>query len=93
MKHQRGFTLIELVVVIIVLAVLSAIALPKFINLGVDDSWVDYAGFKATLVDSSHTRFSLDAAPDPLNCSVTYEDTFNRGQALGMELVQTTTGC
>jgi len=34
--HQRGFTLIELVIVIIVLGVLSATALPKFLNLADD---------------------------------------------------------
>jgi len=34
--HQGGFTLIELVIVIIVLGVLSATALPKFLNLADD---------------------------------------------------------
>ena len=33
-NRQAGFTLIELVVVIIILSVLAAIALPRFINLG-----------------------------------------------------------
>lgn len=36
MRNERGFTLIELVIVIIILGIMAALAIPKFFNISVD---------------------------------------------------------
>ncbi|GIC75283.1 type II secretion system protein [Moritella sp. F3] len=45
MKSSKGFTLIELVIVIIVLGILSATAIPKFINIHSDARKAALDGF------------------------------------------------
>lgn len=49
MKRQSGFTLIELVVVIIVLGILAVTAAPKFINLQNDARKATLDGMKASI--------------------------------------------
>lgn len=82
LKKQKGFTLIELVMVIVILAVLSAVAIPTFVNLSSEaNSAAELgvvggvrAGLTTYFVDSSRGNRSfyisaLDSATSGAACS------------------------
>lgn len=56
--NNKGFTLIELVIVIIVLGILSATAVPKFINLQNDAKTSVLQGTKAAMMSSMNIAHS-----------------------------------
>ena len=59
MKKAHGFTIIELVVVITILGILAAIAVPKFIDIQSDARKAAAAGVAGALASGSATNYSL----------------------------------
>ncbi|MCU8039400.1 type II secretion system protein [Shewanella oncorhynchi] len=61
MKRQQGFTLIELVVVIIILGILAVTAAPKFINLQGDARASTLQGLKGAIQGANSLVYSKAA--------------------------------
>jgi len=62
-RAQAGFTMIELIVVIVILGVLAATALPKFFDLGVD---ARAAALQGVVGASLQAEVSLGVTPEDL---------------------------
>jgi MSHA pilin protein MshA len=57
-QNQRGFTLIELVMVIVILGVLAAVALPKFVNLKGDAQAAALQGVVGGIASASSVNYA-----------------------------------
>ena len=71
-QAQRGFTLIELVMVIVILGVLAAVAIPKFVDLKSDAQQAAMTGVAGAAASASAINYGgcaiATAASQPNKC-------------------------
>ena len=60
--RQTGFTLIELVMVIVLIGVLAAVAIPKFVDLGSDARAAALAGVAGGLSSAAAINYAARKA-------------------------------
>jgi len=61
-RPQGGFTLIELVMVMVIIAILSAVAIPKFIDMSDDAKLASLNGIAGALSSASATNYAARKA-------------------------------
>jgi MSHA pilin protein MshA len=66
---QKGFTLIELIITIVIIGVLAAVAIPKFLDLSNDAEKGVAAGVAAALASGTSVNYGRSKVPNPAICT------------------------
>jgi len=70
-NRQTGFTLIELIMVIVILGVLAAVAIPKFTNLSADANAAAVQSVAGALAAGAATNYAVRSAKPTNGVAVT----------------------
>ena len=69
-QSQRGFTLIELTMVIVILGILAAVAIPKFVDLSGNAATAATQGVAGALASAAATNYAVRSVSSTYGVSV-----------------------
>jgi MSHA pilin protein MshA len=84
MRNQKGFTLIELVVVIAILGILAAFALPRFVNLTTQARAAVVGGLEGSVSSASALAHAACLADSACSASAATSTTTMDGQSIDL---------
>jgi len=93
-NDEKGFTLIELIIVIVILGIIAGVAIPKFVGLSDDarkSAARGVAGAMSSTIASRHSKYLLDSTNTYVAGNIIADTQFASGVATPTEASNTIT--